>query len=282
MRYRFLFNFLKVSLVTKGVSKINVFLNLAIFLSIFAITSTLISIYYESKITDIEKKISKNDITLDILSLNTMAIPGKVLGLENISNDVKKNNDIINYLYFSKIGQLFDEYELYYRPVINLSNYLSNNFTTIKLYEDLVNSKDEWVIKNLDQEIFKDLKKNSNNHEEFLKIMTQIRLDHENMGLEKGVKVIKPEILLEYQNYYEKFVIFINYQLLHFASISGSLQTIHNNLKNDNLKLFAEISKNSKESKRFVLFAFFFQLIIFIIVQAMEIITTRREIQKIK
>ena len=282
MRYRFLFNFLKVSLVTKGVSKINVFLNLAIFLSIFAITSTLISIYYESKITDIEKKISKNDITLDILSLNTMALPGKVLGLENISNDVKKNNDIINYLYFSKIGQLFDEYELYYRPVINLSNYLSNNFTTIKLYEDLVNSKDEWIIKNLDQEIFKDLKKNSNNHEEFLKIMTQIRLDHENMGLEKGVKVIKPEILQEYQNYYEKFVIFINYQLLHFASISGSLQTIHNNLKNDNLKLFAEISKNSKESKRFVLFAFFFQLIIFIIVQAMEIITTRREIQKIK
>ena len=282
MRYRFLFNFLKVSLVTKGVSKINVFLNLAIFLSIFAITSTLISIYYESKITDIEKKISKNDITLDILSLNTMAIPGKVLGLENISNDVKKNNDIINYLYFSKIGQLFDEYELYYRPVINLSNYLSNNFTTIKLYEDLVNSKDEWVIKNLDQEIFKDLKKNSNNHEEFLKIMTQIRLDHENMGLEKGVKIVKPEILQEYQNYYEKFVIFINDQLLHFASISGSLQTIHNNLKNDNLKLFAEISKNSKESKRFVLFAFFFQLIIFIIVQAMEIITTRREIQKIK
>ena len=282
MRYRFLFNFLKVSLVTKGVSKINVFLNLAIFLSIFAITSTLISIYYESKITDIEKKISKNDITLDILSLNTMALPGKVLGLENISNDVKKNNDIINYLYFSKIGQLFDEYELYYRPVINLSNYLSYNFTTIKLYEDLVNSKDEWVIKNLDQEIFKDLKKNSNNHEEFLKIMTQIRLDHENMGLEKGVKVVKPEILQEYQNYYEKFVIFINYQLLHFASISGSLQTIHNNLKNDNLKLFAEISKNSKESKRFVLFAFFFQLIIFIIVQAMEIITTRREIQKIK
>tara|TARA_B100000902_G_scaffold221990_1_gene210933 strand:+ start:361 stop:1209 length:849 start_codon:yes stop_codon:yes gene_type:complete len=282
VRYRFLFNFLKVSLVTKGVSKINIFLNLAIFLSIFAITSTLISIYYESKITDIEKKISKNDITLDILSLNTMAIPGKVLGLENISNDVKKNNDIINYLYFSKIGQLVDEYELYYRPVINLSNYLSNNFTTIKLYEDLVNSKDEWVIKNLDQEIFKDLKKNSNNHEEFSKIMTQIRLDHENMGLEKGVKVIKPEILQEYQNYYEKFVIFINDQLLHFASISGSLQTIHNNLKNDNLKLFAEISKNSKESKRFVLFAFFFQLIIFIIVQAMEIITTRREIQKIK
>ena len=282
MRYRFLFNFLKVSLVTKGVSKINVFLNLAIFLSIFAITSTLISIYYESKITDIEKKISKNDITLDILSLNTMAIPGKVLGLENISNDVKKNNDIINYFYFSKVGQLFDEYELYYRPVINLSNYLTNNFTAIKNFEDIVNIKDEQMVKNIDKKIFEDLKQNSNNHEEFLKIMNQIRLDHKKINLEKGVKVIKPKILQKYKNYYEKFEVYINDQLLHYASISGVLQTIYNNIKNDNLKLFREISKNSKESKKFILFAFFFQLIIFVIIQAMEIITTRREIQKIK
>ncbi len=282
MRYRFLFNFLKISLVTKGVAKINVFLNVAIFLSIFAITSTLISIYYESKITNIEKKIANNDITLDVLSLSTLAIPGKVLGLENISNDVKKNNDIINYFYFSKVGQLFDEYELYYRPVINLSNYLTNNFTAIKNFEDIVNIKDEQMVKNIDKKIFEDLKQNSNNHEEFLKIMNQIRLDHKKINLEKGVKVIKPKILQKYKNYYEKFEVYINDQLLHYASISGVLQTIYNNIKNDNLKLFREISKNSKESKKFILFAFFFQLIIFVIIQAMEIITTRREIQKIK
>ena len=282
MRYRLLFNFLKISLVTKGVAKINVFLNVAIFLSIFAITSTLISIYYESKITNIEKKIANNDITLDVLSLSTLAIPGKVLGLENISNDVKKNNDIINYFYFSKVGQLFDEYELYYRPVINLSNYLTNNFTAIKNFEDIVNIKDEQMVKNIDKKIFEDLKQNSNNHEEFLKIMNQIRLDHKKINLEKGVKVIKPKILQKYKNYYEKFEVYINDQLLHYASISGVLQTIYNNIKNDNLKLFREISKNSKESKKFILFAFFFQLIIFVIIQAMEIITTRREIQKIK
>ena len=282
MRYRFLFNFLKISLVTKGVTKINVFLNVAIFLSVFAITSTLISIYYESKITNIEKKISKNDITLDILSLSTLAIPGKVLGLENISNDIKKNNDIINYVFFSKIGQIFDEYELYYRPVIHLSNYLSNNFSVIKNFEELVNLKDEVMVKNINKKIFDDLKKNAKNQDEFSKLMAQINLDHEKMNLEKGVKVIKPEILKEYKNYYEKFGDYLNDQLIHFATISGVLQTIHNNIKNDNLKLYAEISKNSKESKRYVLFAFFFQLIIFIIVQAMEIITTRREIQNIK
>ena len=251
-------------------------------MSVFAITSTLISIYYESKITNIEKKISKNDITLDILSLSTLAIPGKVLGLENISNDIKKNNDIINYVFFSKIGQIFDEYELYYRPVIHLSNYLTNNFSVIKNFEELVNLKDEEMVKNINQKIFEDLKKNAKNQDEFSKLMAQINLDHKKMNLEKGVKVIKPEILKEYKNYYEKFGDYLNDQLIHFATISGVLQTIHNNIKNDNLKLYAEISKNSKESKRYVLFAFFFQLIIFIIVQAMEIITTRREIQNIK
>ena len=85
MRYRFLLNFLRLTAASKGFKKINFFLNFAIFLSIFAITSTLISIYYESKITSLEREITKNEITLDILSVSTLAIPGKVLSLENIA-----------------------------------------------------------------------------------------------------------------------------------------------------------------------------------------------------
>ena len=282
MRYRFLFNFLKISLVTKGINKINIFLNLAIFLSIFAISSTLISIYYESKITDIEKKIAKNGTLLDVLSASTISIPTKVLGLENISNDIKKNNDIINYFLYSKVGQLFDEYELYYRPVIHLSNYLSNGFMVIKNFEDFINIKDDVMLKNIDKKVFEDLKQNSRNQEEFSKIRNKIDNDHKEFKLDRGIKVIKPESLKNYQNYYDTFIIYINDQLHHYSLISGTLQKIYNNIKNDNLKNFEEISKNSKESKKFIIFAFFFQLIIFIIVQVMEIITTRREIQNIK
>ena len=75
---------------------------------------------------------------------------------------------------------------------------------------------------------------------------------------------------------------FIDDQLIHYAKITGVLQTIFNNIKNQNLEFTKEISKNSKESKKFILFAFSFQLIIFIIIQAMEIITTRREIENLK
>lgn len=282
MRYRFLFSFLKSSLLTKGISKIRLFLNVAIFLSVFAISSTLISIYYESKITQIEKKIADNDLLLDVLSVSTLAIPGKVLGLENISNDVTKNNDILNYFYFSKIGQLFDEYELYYRPVIALSNYLGNNFDVIKNFDGVVNLKNDKLLINIDKKVFDHIKQNSKNHEDFLKIKDEINKDHKKFKFEKGVKVIDRKNLSKYQNYFDKFKIFIEDQLNHFASLTGALQVIHNNIKNDNLRLYKEISNNSKESKKFIIFAFFFQLIIFLIVQAMEIITTRREIQKIK
>jgi hypothetical protein len=282
MRYRFLFSFLKSSLLTKGISKIRLFLNVAIFLSVFAISSTLISIYYESKITQIEKKIADNDLLLDVLSVSTLAIPGKVLGLENISNDVTKNNDILNYFYFSKIGQLFDEYELYYRPVIALSNYLGNNFDVIKNFDGVVNLKNDKLLINIDKKVFDHIKQNSKNHEDFLKIKDEINKDHKKFKFEKGVKVIDRKNLSKYQNYFDKYKIFIEDQLNHFASLTGALQVIHNNIKNDNLRLYKEISNNSKESKKFIIFAFFFQLIIFLIVQAMEIITTRREIQKIK
>jgi len=282
MRYRFLFSFLKSSLLTKGISKIKLFLNIAIFLSVFAISSTLISIYYESKITQIEKKIADNDLLLDVLSVSTLAIPGKVLGLENISNDVTKNNDILNYFYFSKIGQLFDEYELYYRPVIALSNYLGDNFDVIKNFDGVVNLENDKLLINIDKKVFDHIKQNSKNHEDFLKIKDEINKDHKKFKFEKGVKVIDRKNLSKYQNYFDKYKIFIEDQLNHFATLTGALQVIHNNIKNDNLRLYKEISNNSKESKKFIIFAFFFQLIIFLIVQAMEIITTRREIQKIK
>ena len=70
MRYRFLFSFLKSSLLTKGIGKIRLFLNVAIFLSVFAISSTLISIYYESKITQIEKKIADETTKIKVIMKN--------------------------------------------------------------------------------------------------------------------------------------------------------------------------------------------------------------------
>ena len=285
MRYRFLFNFLKLAAAYKGIKKINLFLNFAIFLSIFAITSTLISIYYESKITSLERKITKNEITLDILSVSTLAIPGKVLSLENIADDIKKNNDVINYFYFTKVGSIYDDYERYYRPVLSIVEYLNSNFEHIKAFNEVTSMKDQEFLKGVNEDIEKNLNQNLENQKKFLFIKKKINDEHDkHIKVEKGVKVISGsnKFYKSFEEYYNQFILFIDDQLIHYAKITGVLQTIFNNIKNQNLELAKEISKNSKESKKFILFAFSFQLIIFIIIQAMEIITTRREIENLK
>ena len=285
MRYRFLFNFLKLAAAYKGIKKINLFLNFAIFLSIFAITSTLISIYYESKITSLERKITKNEITLDILSVSTLAIPGKVLSLENVADDIKKNNDVINYFYFTKVGSIYDDYERYYRPVMSIAEYLNSNFEHIKAFNEVTSMKDQEFLKGVNENIEKNLNQNLENQKKFLFIKKKINDEHDkHIKVEKGVEVISGsnKFYKSFEEYYNQFILFIDDQLIHYAKITGVLQTIFNNIKNQNLELTKEISKNSKESKKFILFAFSFQLIIFIIIQAMEIITTRREIENLK
>ena len=285
MRYRFLFNFLKLAAASKGIKKINFFLNFAIFLSIFAITSTLISIYYESKITSLERKITKNEITLDILSVSTLAIPGKVLSLENVADDIKKNNDVINYFYFTKVGSIYDDYERYYRPVMSIAEYLNSNFEHIKAFNEVTSMKDQEFLKGVNENIEKNLNQNLENQKKFLFIKKKINDEHDkHIKVEKGVEVISGsnKFYKSFEEYYNQFILFIDDQLIHYAKITGVLQTIFNNIKNQNLELTKEISKNSKESKKFILFAFSFQLIIFIVIQAMEIITTRREIENLK
>ena len=59
MRLISLNRLLKISLLTsKTLKNIKLALNIGIFISIFAITATLISIYYETKINNTEKKFS--------------------------------------------------------------------------------------------------------------------------------------------------------------------------------------------------------------------------------
>ena len=261
MRYRFLFNFLKLTAATKGIRKINLFLNFAIFLSIFAITSTLISIYYESKITKLERKITKNEITLDILSVSTLAIPGKVLSLENIADDIKKNNDVINYFYFTKVGSIYDDYERYYRPVMSIAEYLNANFNHINAFKDVTNMEEKELLKGINKDIEKKLEQNTENKKKILDIKKKINDVHDkNIKIERGVEVISgsKEFYKNFEEYYYQFMSFIDEQLIHYAKITGVLQTIFNNIKNQNLEFTKEISKNSKESKNlfFLLFVF--------------------------
>ena len=94
--------------------KLKLVLNIAIFLSVFAIVSTLLSLSIEQKINSNQKKISENNLLIDITSLSIEVLPRNINTLTKIINDSKKNNEIMFFLYFTKSGIIFDDRDLYY------------------------------------------------------------------------------------------------------------------------------------------------------------------------
>ena len=81
-------------------------LNIAIFLSIFAIVSTLISLSIEQKINLNQKKITENNLLIDIASLSIDNLPSNINSLTTIINDSKKNNELM-FFYILQSQELF-------------------------------------------------------------------------------------------------------------------------------------------------------------------------------
>ena len=117
--------------------KLKLVLNIAIFLSVFAIVSTLISLSIEQKINSNQKKISKNNLLIDIASLSIQSLPRNINSLTTIINDSKKNNEIMFFLYFTKSGIIFDDRDLYYFGTARLANLIEDNYKKIDLFSDI-------------------------------------------------------------------------------------------------------------------------------------------------
>src|SRR6056300_819381 len=108
-------------------------LNIAIFLSVFAIVSTLISLSIEQKINLNQKKITENNLLIDIASLSIDNLPSNINSLTTIINDSKKNNELMFFLYFTESGIIFDERDLYYYGTARLANLIEDNYQKINL-----------------------------------------------------------------------------------------------------------------------------------------------------
>ena len=117
--------------------RLKLILNIAIFLSVFAIASTLISISIEQKINLNQKKIAENNLLIDIASLSIDNLPSNINSLTTIINDSKKNNELMFFLYFTKSGIIFDERDLYYYGTARLANLIEDNYRKINLFSDI-------------------------------------------------------------------------------------------------------------------------------------------------
>ena len=125
--------------------------------------STLISISIEQKIKS-KKKISENNLLIDIASLSVGVLPRKTSILLQLSlTIVKKNNEIMFYLYFTKSGIIFDERDLYFFGTARLANLIEDNYEKIEMFSDISSFEDDIII--------------NDDYKNYLKIKEEIKND---------------------------------------------------------------------------------------------------------
>ena len=257
-------------------------LNIAIFLSVFAIVSTLISISIERKINLKQKKISENNLLIDIASLSIESLPRNINSLTTIINDSKKNNEIMYFLYFTESGIIFDNRDLYFQGTLRLANLIEDNYGKIENFSDISSFETEIEVNDdyknylkLREEIKEDKKK-------FIKVYEKIQKDSEKFIVnQKGIKVIEgDEFYKGLKDHYYQFLKFADKQIDIQIDILNVLRSLTDKRKNRNITIRKDISDLSKSISKYILIAFFLQLIIFIIVQLFEVYTTKKEIDE--
>jgi hypothetical protein len=257
-------------------------LNIAIFLSVFAIVSTLISLSIEQKINSNQKKISKNNLLIDIASLSIQSLPRNINSLTTIINDSKKNNEIIFFLYFTKSGIIFDDRDLYYFGTARLANLIEDNYKKIDMFSDISSFENDIEI-NDDYKNFLKLKKEIKNDEKAFKQMYEkIQEDAKKFTKDqKGTKVIEnKEFYKSLKEYYYNFLKFADKQVDIQIDILNVLRSLTDKKKNENIDIRKDISNLSGSISKYILIAFILQLIIFIIVQLFEVYTTKKELDE--
>ena len=257
-------------------------LNIAIFLSVFAIVSTLISISIERKINLNQKKISENNLLIDIASLSIESLPRNINSLTTIINDSKKNNEIMFFLYFTESGIIFNERDLYFLGTARLANLIEDNYEKINMFSDISSFETDIEINDDYKNYLKLREEIKEDKKQFIEIYEKIKRDAEKFTInQKGIKVIEgDEFYKGLKDHYYQFLKFADKQIDIQIDLLNVLRSLTDKKKNQNIDIRKDISNLSKSISKYILIAFFLQLIIFIIVQLFEVYTTKKEIDE--
>ena len=244
-----------LSLVTskKNLKKALIFINIGIFLSLFAATTAFISLYFESKINDQEFKVTtfqndlhKNKIQEEFIQrmINSM-----VRDKNQTRQDLFNQQLLIKNSFFSKAISRKDIYELEESPE-GYAFFTNENF---EYFDDKLKNFLEFG--SLPKHQLKDLK--------------EINLDHHSQDQDPENEVYDKFAFTYY--FLDNISKYFEFYLLSVRAESYSIY-----LKIDYAN--QEIIKYSKYEKTSIFIAFILQLIVFLIIQFFEIGAARRKI----
>ena len=271
------FSFLNIqSLVNK---KVNLIINLSIFVIIFALSASLISIMFENRIETLESKVTKNEINQLLYTKWLNRSPKIIVEINNIDQNrktLKLFTEVVKLLPDDdddETSNLYNSNEEFFQYNYYINEIVINNFKNIDLAltDAILLSSSDVDIKNIEQE-----------KKKFRKLINQFdqnRYERIKFVDNRNTQNWKESQLYykEFEKYIQKNMQIINEQKLFFLNfVSKYFSSKRQYYTNKNLEHLNEISDFAKLETRFIFFAFLIQFFIFTILQIFEV-TIERE-----
>ncbi len=254
-------------------SKIGFLINLSIFVIIFALSASFISILFENRIEQLETKVTRNEVNQILYTKWLNRSPKIIIQINNVYKSRKNETlftDIIRDL--PAVSSIYSKREEFMNYYYFISDVAEINFKNMDLA-----ITDALLLSNSE----KDLKLIEDQKLEFSKLI----LKFDNNRANRMKYTLKNEELIDSDRdlYYRGFDEFIkinteiiNSQRLFFLEfVSKYFSDKRLSYTSENLEHLKEIKDLADLETKFVFFAFMIQFIIFIILQVFEVTVER-------
>ena len=264
-------------------NKINIVINLSIFIIIFALTASIISLLFENRIEKLENRIQKNEINHIVYTKWLSRSPKIIVKIDNLYQS-RKDERLFSKVITSipddnntSITNIYSPREEYFNYYYYLSDVITINFKDMNLVlkDAIFISQSEEDIKLLRKQ--KKLFSNLINQYDKIKYERLQFIDkNEDTELEE-----KDKYYNDFKRTIKKQIKILERQKLFFLDFAnGYFSNKREDYSNNNSKDLKEINELSFLETRFIIFAFVIQFVIFIILQILEVSLER--IKKLK
>jgi len=263
-------SFARLSLKNIPTKKILFVINVVIFISIFAVTASIVSLVYERKIDNLDKTVVNEQMNEIIYNYWLATTPRKLMEIEIILN---QNYYLENYFVYMNAleDKLFTQKELGHNPAIDLKR-----FSYLNLLSLSYSLQDAIIISSTVEDLNK-IKKYRNQKKLIQKKYDKIRWEDQAWLLASPsvatelTKERKEELhskILSLKDEYTEMLgnikkIYFDFNLKYYSLKKEQSELKIKNIKNK-IKIFAKRESDS------ILIAFIIQLIIFFVIQYFE------------
>jgi len=268
-----LFYFKTFILNRKSVIRLRIVLNAAIFLSIFAVSASVITIFFEKKIDKIEDQVAFDQLMAQTNEVSLTMITYSIMTSQNVFESFKKNYLVNQYYYWTK-ANISTGRQLYFLNFMELHPYVERDYEMINVVINILKLLEINPKKIKKYEVIK-------RKTEYENIVNEMNNDIETMTTKDGI--FDPQVIQDKEEYFKKYRVYLNLLLTIHSDITiflvdayDVIKKLEKRKKEKIIYMTKEISNLSDISATVIFFAFIIQLIIFSVIQYLEITAAKR------